>query len=104
MYNRYNAREHRYYRVSDDDRSQGPAPRRFPDWPSGHGHHGPFPDSKKPPVPREGGLSSLLGSILPKGMDAGDILLLLVFLFLYNETGDDDFLIMLAVMALSIIG
>ena len=44
----------------------------------------------------------MLGSFLPGGLDTGDILLLLVLLFLYIESKDDEFLIILAVVGYSI--
>ena len=40
---------------------------------------------------------------LPFGMDAGDLLLFTVLLLLYKESGDTDFLILLAVVAVSIL-
>ena len=48
-------------------------------------------------------LNSILGGILPEGIDSGDIMLLLLLLFLYIETDDNDFLILLAVIAFSVI-
>jgi hypothetical protein len=47
-------------------------------------------------------MGGLLRSLLPSGLDTGDLLLLAVLFFLYRESGDEDFLIMLAVVALSI--
>lgn len=46
--------------------------------------------------------SGPLGSILPPGVDAGDILFLLVLLFLYLESEDEEFLIILIVVGLSV--
>ena len=57
------------------------------------------------PPQRSGGLpdmGGLLRSLLPSGLDTGDLLLLAVLFFLYRESGDEDYLIMLAVVALSI--
>ena len=39
---------------------------------------------------------------LPFGMDSGDILFLLVLLLLYRESGDEDFLIILIAVGMSI--
>jgi hypothetical protein len=36
---------------------------------------------------------------LPAGLESGDLALLLLFFFLYVESGDEEFLIMLAVLA-----
>lgn len=47
------------------------------------------------------GMLNSLKSLLPKGTDFGDILVLAVFLFLYIESRDTDFLIILAVLAFS---
>lgn len=44
-----------------------------------------------------------VSSLLPAGIDAGDVLILLVLLFLYIESKDEDFLIILAVLAFSIL-
>ena len=43
------------------------------------------------------------GGILPFDLDTSDILLLLVLYFLYRETGDEEFLIILAVTAFSML-
>lgn len=42
-------------------------------------------------------LSSLLG-LIPKGIDIGDILLFAILLLLYLESGDEECLIILAVL------
>jgi hypothetical protein len=47
-----------------------------------------------------GGIAGLLGKILPRGIEAGDIVLLLLFLFLFMESGDEEFLIILAILVL----
>ena len=58
---------------------------------------------EKPPFNTGGGLTSLLNSILPKGLDFGDILLFLVLFLLYVETKDEEFLIILIVSAFTFI-
>jgi hypothetical protein len=50
-----------------------------------------------------GGLGGLLGGLLPFGLEVGDIVLLLLFLFLFLESGDDEFLIILAFLAIGVI-
>ncbi len=52
--------------------------------------------------PEKPGLAGMLSSILPEGLDAGDIFLAAMLLFLYSESGDEDFLIILIVVGLSI--
>ncbi|NLM83766.1 MAG: hypothetical protein GX189_03550 [Clostridiales bacterium] len=47
-------------------------------------------------------LKGLLGN-LPFGLDLGDILLLLLLLFFYIESGDEEFLIILAFLVFSIV-
>lgn len=42
-----------------------------------------------------GSLRSSIDRMLPFGLDCGDLLLLLVLFFLYAETGDEEFLILL---------
>ena len=37
--------------------------------------------------------------LLPEGIDTGDIMLLMLLLLLYTESGDEDFLIILIVLA-----
>ena len=41
----------------------------------------------------------MLQKLLPKGLDFGDILLFLILLFLYVETKDEEFLIILILTA-----
>ena len=61
----------------------------------------------RPPDALQGGLKTLFGqlaSILPQSTDAEDLLLLGLFLLLYLDSRDEDFLIFLAVIALSVFG
>ena len=51
---------------------------------------------------QKGGLARALGSILPEGLDSGDLFLAAMLLFLYSESHDEDFLIILIVVGLSI--
>ena len=84
IYNRYIGNDRDFYRVDHD-------PSGIPLNGSGHGSSG------------SGGIFGALSSLLPAGIDAGDILILLVLLFLYIESKDEDFLIILAVLAFSIL-
>ena len=43
------------------------------------------------------------GGLLPFDLDTSDILLLLVLYFLYRESGDEEFLMILAVTAFSML-
>ena len=43
-----------------------------------------------------------MGNLLPAGLDTGDLLLAAMLLFLYSESKDEDFLIILIVVGLSI--
>jgi hypothetical protein len=52
--------------------------------------------AERPPTCKNQGL-------LPYGLDSGDILLFLILFFLYTESGDEDFLVILAVVAFSIL-
>lgn len=47
-------------------------------------------------------INSMLDGILPDWLDSGDAVLLLLLLFLYIESDDSDFLIILAVIAYTI--
>ncbi len=49
---------------------------------------------------KKGGLSGLFRSILPKNIDMGDLLLLVLLFLLYSESGDEEFLIILAIVFL----
>lgn len=40
----------------------------------------------------------MLGGILPFGFEVGDLMLLLLLLYLYVESGDEEFLIILVVL------
>ena len=85
MYNRCHAASCRYIPAGRDSRSKP--------------HSSKAASVKKPPSREEGGLSSMLQKLLPKGLDFGDILLFLILLFLYVETKDEEFLIILILTA-----
>jgi hypothetical protein len=71
MYNRYIGNTGKYYKVDD-----------------------------APPAPGRGTLQSMLGALLPEGLylDIGDIILLLLLVLLYIDSGDDEFLVILGFM------
>jgi hypothetical protein len=48
-----------------------------------------------------GGLGGLGGFSLPFGLELSDITLLLIFLFLFLESGEEEFLILLGALALA---
>jgi hypothetical protein len=50
-----------------------------------------------------GGLGGLPGFRLPFGLEIGDIVLMLLFLFMFLESGDEVFLIILAFLAIGVI-
>ncbi len=94
MYNRYTSRCKEYCRTE---------PKHEP----GHRGHGGYPPP--PPPPREaqsktpilGGINSLLSpflSFLPKDLDFGDIMLFGILFLLFLKNGDEECLIILAVM------
>ncbi|NLL45444.1 MAG: hypothetical protein GX250_01370 [Clostridiales bacterium] len=86
MYNRYACRCDNYCRT---DLKHG-AHR------SGSGHD---PPRKGPQsiLGKQNPLSSLMG-LIPKGIDIGDILLFAILLLMYLESGDEECLIILAVL------
>ena len=53
---------------------------------------------EKPPAGCAGG-PAFLRDLLPRGMDMGDLILLLVLFLLYTDSRDEDFLVILIVMA-----
>jgi hypothetical protein len=61
-----------------------------------------FGFKNKPSLSRGGGLNGFLDHLLPAGFDVGDILLLLFLLYFFIESGDEEFLIILGVIAFSI--
>lgn len=83
----------------------------------------PQPQSSPPPTsPRGGGLGGIIGKLLggegvsafalpsaetlnlPFGLELADVALALLFLFLYLESGDAEFLIILACFAIGTLG
>lgn len=68
----------------------------------------PRQEAPKPEIPKPGPAGpdhpgkTGLQSLLPAGLDAGDLFLAAMLLFLYSESHDEDFLIILIVVGLSI--
>ena len=88
MYNRYQGNTGRVERV--EEAAAPPPPQRpVP----------PRPEERRPPSPLSG-LSSELGRLLsrlsPLQMETEDLLLFMVLYLLWRESGDEDFLFMLA--------
>jgi hypothetical protein len=61
----------------------------------------PKKSSKPASMPRN---RSFLSQLVPAGVDAGDLALIALLLFLYIESEDEDFLIILIVIGFSIFG
>jgi hypothetical protein len=94
MFNRYIGNTGRIIRVDDAEAARaGLAGARF--------RRAAVGESE--PARTSGRAGGLLGSLLPFGLEIGDIVLLLLFLFLFMESGDEDFLIILAFLAISVI-
>ena len=102
MYNRYVGNTGKFYRVEErHDRPEKAVEI------SAHAPH----DSKKAPGapghPHNAGKPALFGSgftdlTLPFGLDTGDLVILALLIFLYFESKDEEFLIMLGVLAYGI--
>jgi len=95
MYNRYACRSDKYCRTDPryEPRRDGGGcdpPHRAQQ--QQHQHHHPNKGNNNP-------FSPLLG-MLPKGIDIGDLLLIAILLLMYLESGDEECLIILAVLFL----
>ncbi|MEG1720621.1 MAG: hypothetical protein RRY65_01485 [Pseudoflavonifractor sp.] len=84
MYNRYIPSGSSFKRVAEED--------NFPPKPQ------PEPAAAEPE--KKEGLAGLLKGLLPEGLDKGDILLLLILLFLFLEGDDMELVITLGLMVL----
>ncbi len=62
----------------------------------------PPPENPKGGPARRNDLTGALGALLPEGIDSGDLFLAAMLLFLYSESHDEEFLIILIVVGLSI--
>lgn len=102
--NRYQGNSGRVYRVQEPSAAPGhrppagePAvrePRPIP---------GPPPGQRRPLSPLSGlsgDLGRLLGRFTLSSLETEDILIIVVLYLLYKESGDEDFLVMMAAMAL----
>ncbi len=94
---------------------EAPAPPKRPDPPKAplppevRPHPGRAPGKNARPAPRPsphgkagGDFSRALSKLLPEGLDSGDLFLAAMLLFLYSESHDEDFLIILIVVGVSI--
>lgn len=110
MYSRYAGPGTEYRRAPAPrpfpEQGPQPGPRRPPMPPPGPGPRrpGPRPAPHSGPEPPRAPGSCPPGPAGPPGLDAGDLLLLAVLFLLYRESGDEDFLVMLAVVAFGIFG
>lgn len=92
IYNRYIGNNSRFYRVEDKTTN---SPLNYAGQPN--------QSNAKTNLPFQlDNIFGKLSSFLPAGLDFGDILILLILLLLYIESKDEDFLIILAVLAFSI--
>lgn len=120
MYNRYIGNTGVFTRVDDVPPRASAPPRRSPAGAAPRpraeippeAYNGP--EAKVPFSPEIKNKSPLLGIFgggglnglfdhLPFGLDTGDILLFLLLLFFYLESKDDEFLIILGIMAFSLV-
>lgn len=129
MYNRYIGNTGKYVRVEEPEHRQEPRHRPEPARHPGHTpqhptvqheihHHEPPRPEPARAFPGLGGLGSLgnlfkksplfggghpggLLKSLPFGLDIGDLAVLVLLFFLYIESGDEEFLIILAFLAYS---
>ncbi len=84
-YNRYHAPTGRYYRASAGEQINSSSSQQH----------------MRQAAPEQHTKSGL-AALLPDGVDAGDLLLCALLLFLYLESHDEDFLIILLVVGFSI--
>ena len=84
-------------------KNTSPGPSAPPPPPNGEtpGHSRPQRPGNAPP-PKKGGLAGALEQVLPEGLDPGDLFLAAMLLFLYSESKDEDFLIILIVVGISL--
>ena len=104
MYNRYIGNTGKYYRMEDapvtQRRETVPVQHAQPKPEEQYGYRERHDAGKKPSLFGGGGLH-FLDSILPFGLETGDLILLILFLFLFIESGDEEFLIILGFLAFS---
>lgn len=103
MYNRYIGNTGKYYRVEDEPRgTRSQASRGTGGSAQSRSGAPPSPSrDEKPPVPSKGGglFGGLLDGLGGGRFDTGDLLLLGLLFFLYKESGDEELLIILVILA-----
>lgn len=99
MYNRYRGNSGRVERVDEPPVSARiPQPTPAPH-PSPRTLSAPPPGERRPPSPLSGlsgELGRLLSKLSPMRLETEDLLLILILYLLYRESGDEDFLFMIA--------
>lgn len=104
MYNRYIPDGNSYTRILEDDESPIQPPRSPqpppPDPPPAKPEPHPRPDPSDPQPEKKAGLSAILKGLKLDDLDTGDILLLLIILFLFLEGDDMELIITLGLMLL----
>ena len=105
-YNRYSGRSGAYFRAGQH-RPPDPSPRAEaqpqpdPPRPNPSGHRSQSRSSGTSPLSFLN--PDFLSSLLPAGIDAGDLLLVVMLFLLYIDTKDEDFLIILIVVGYSML-
>lgn len=107
MYNKYVGKREKYYPIPVHGAMCPPcSPGSHHDSRTRSQHHTPTnhekSSAKKPSLFSGDSLKSIkskIDSALPFGMDSGDLILLLLLFLLYLDSGDEEFLIILAVLA-----
>lgn len=94
MYNRYTPRQdggYRHDRVPEASRPQQTSPSSQPPCKPEASNHTPPPEPcREPPEhPHPSSATSFLSSLLPRNMDTGDLLMLLILLLLITDGSDD---------------
>ena len=95
MYNRYIGNTGRHYKVDEPRSKPAPAPTAQRKATPPNEPPRKNAGTLRPTAPKK---TFQLSEILPKNLDTGDILLLLMLYLLYSDSGDDEFLIIMAVL------
>ena len=103
VFNRYIGNTGKYYRIDDENHTNNDSPRDRgePISPTAISPASMHKSAIHRPAPRNNPVESLkriLGGVMPKGTDVGDLLLILILLLLYLEKEDEEILIILSVL------